>query len=104
MRHDVQQLSFGILHEEFSVGPKPLGYGYNAEYGPDSVRFVSTPNLYASNEVRFRIRLRFGFRWKLHAGGTGVQFLSLLNELLLGCIGEAAHRRQLTGLSLVHAR
>jgi len=74
MRLNVQQLSFGILHEEFSVGPKALGYGDNTEFGPDSVRFVATPNLYASNEVRFRIRLRFGFRWKLHACGTGVQF------------------------------
>jgi hypothetical protein len=26
------------------VGPKPFGYGDNTEYGPDSVRFVGTPN------------------------------------------------------------
>ncbi len=41
----VRQLIFGILHEEFSVGPKPFGYGDNAEYGKDSIRFVGTPNL-----------------------------------------------------------
>ena len=26
------------------MGPKPFGYGDNAEYGKDSIRFIGTPN------------------------------------------------------------
>jgi len=32
-RRKIQHLIFGILDEEFSVSPKPFGYGDNAEYG-----------------------------------------------------------------------
>ena len=38
---------------------------------------------------------------ELHARGTGVQFLALLNELLLGSIGEAAHGRHLAVLAFI---
>jgi len=48
-RLNVQHLIFGILYEEFSVGPKALGYSDNAEYGSDRFRLLSTRNLGGTN-------------------------------------------------------
>ncbi len=52
-RRKIQHLIFGILDEEFSVSPKPFGYGDNAEYGSDRVRFFGTRNLGGANFSQF---------------------------------------------------
>jgi hypothetical protein len=44
-RLNVQHLIFGILYEEFPMGPKALGNGNDTEYGPDRFRFDGTANV-----------------------------------------------------------
>jgi len=44
-RLNVQQLIFGILYEESSVGPKALGNGNDAEYGSDLFWFLGMRDL-----------------------------------------------------------